>query len=55
MKVTREIIDNGRKIVHVKYEKKELEAMKKRCAEEANHKTELEKHEQSTEEQPVEE
>ena len=30
MKITRELIDNGRKIVHVEYEKKELEAMKKR-------------------------
>lgn len=56
MKVTRELVDNGRKIVHVKYEKKELEAMKKRREEEeAKRKAELEKQEQPAEEPAVEE
>ena len=55
MKITRELIDNGRKIVHVEYEKKELEAMKKRRQEEeAKHKAELEKQDQPAE-KPTEE
>ena len=46
MKITREIVDNGRKIIHVKYEEKELEAMKRRREEEdAKRKAELEKQE----------
>ena len=34
MKITREIIDNGQKIVHVNYEKKDLRELKKRYEEE---------------------
>lgn len=29
MKITRELIDNGQKIIHVNYEKKDLEKLKK--------------------------
>ena len=29
MKITREIIDNGQKIIHVNYEKKDLEKIRK--------------------------
>ena len=34
MKITREIIDNGQKIVHVNYEKKDLRELKRRYEEE---------------------
>ena len=29
MKITRELIDNGQKIIHVNYEKKDLEKLEK--------------------------
>lgn len=29
MKVTRELIDNGQKIIHINYEKKDIKKMKK--------------------------
>lgn len=44
MKITRELIDNGQKIIHVNYEKKDIEELKKRHEEEmAKRKEELEK------------
>lgn len=40
MKITRELTDNGKKIIHVRYTKKELEEIKRIHKEKANHNTE---------------
>lgn len=34
MKITMDIIDNGMRIVHAKYDKADIETVKKRCEEE---------------------
>lgn len=40
MKITRELTDNGKKIIHVRYTKKELKELKRIRKEKANHNTE---------------